>query len=576
LIFFLFYATITLVTGTFAGMAYPFTSGVTTALFVAVILVGVWKFPTARLGGGGDWACVAFLACALVTAVASVCPYRALHLTAPFVAAAVLFYLVLDGTREDLAPRMAAVAAIAAVAGLVALFTGNALRVTVPFGLHHYAAGFMLLHLPITWKLAQPGSPRRWLWLAAAGVQVAAIVGTYSMAAEVILGLMVLWTLRHKPLLLVGALAILATIALLVPRTHNLLMRGEDPSLSTENRIRYLRTGIAMLKARPLGWGLGSVPLVAAPFRPQVPDVMPQGEVLPHMHNLPMHIAVETGLLGFLAAAWFLWRGRSLQIAPYLLFAMADYQLDIPSLLIALAAVAGLYATRGQPSSSWRVPRKLAQLAMLVVAALAPISTTCGWDDFLAGRYTVAAGKLPDLIPLSAAAGAAAVEAGQYREAIPYLEHDERLDGYFALAWFHHGRALLQLGDRDGAVAKFAQGMLTQPVTIFAENWDPEIYAQAQRRAVADLEALSGRLSRDERTQYRYRELHAFLANNPTPPKAEFRVPYSEITDANLPSSTSLLVFRRPQQPKFTSTIYVMLPRPDFYIPPGIGYLRLR
>ena len=107
-------------------------------------------------------------------------------------------------------------------------------------------------------------------------------------------------------------------------------------------------------------------------------------------------------------------------------------------------------------------------------------------------------------------------------------------------------------------------------------SWDAQVYAESQRRGVASLDAMRGALSADSRTQYRFNELRAFLAANPTPPTGEFRVPYSEITDGDLTRSTSLLIFRRVEPASSTSTIYVMLPKPDFYIPPGIGYLRLR
>jgi tetratricopeptide (TPR) repeat protein len=204
------------------------------------------------------------------------------------------------------------------------------------------------------------------------------------------------------------------------------------------------------------------------------------------------------------------------------------------------------------------------------------VSSLCGWDDFLDRHYVEAAAKLPDLIPVSSAAGASLVEAGKDRESLPYLERAERLDRYFTLAWFHHGRALLKLGDRDHAVAAFAEALETQPVTVFAEGWDSQVYAEAQRRAVADLDAMPSSLSQDSRTRYRFNELRAFLAANPTPPAGEFRVPYSEITDGDVTRSTSLLIFHRLEPASATSTIYVMLPKPDFYIPPGIGYLRLR
>jgi hypothetical protein len=547
-----FYALVTLVTGTLPGLVRPWTSVLMIALLVAVILAGVFACPKARLGGGGDLACLAFLVCSFLTAGYAVCPVRSMHLAAQFAAAAVLFYLVLDADRDKLAPAMAAVATLAALFGLGMWLVGYTPRVAAPFGLHHYAAGFLLLHLPVTWRLCK----RHPLWIAAVIAQAAAILGTRSMAAVVALALAALWTLRRRPLLLVAAFVALVAVAVYVPRTRQLLTRGEDPSLSTENRLRYLRTGAAMIAARPLGWGLGTVPLVAARFTPKIPDVMPPGEVLPHLHNLPVHLATETGLLGLLAAAWFVWRARSLALAPYLLFAMADYQLDMPALLFAFAAVAALEATRGND----RPLTPLVRVVMLVVAALAPFTSTCGWEDFDADR-------LPDLIPLSSADGAQHLDVRR-------LEHATQLDPYFTLAWYHLGRARAAKGDHSGAVAAFAESMLVQPVTVFAEDWDAGIYAEAQQRALKELAAIP--IAADARTAHRYEELRAFLAANPTPPQGTFRRPYSEITDQGLERSTSLLVFHREEEPKYTSTISVVLPTADFYIPPGIGYLRLK
>ena len=522
------------------------------ALLMAVIVAGVFFRPKARLGGGGDLACVAFLACSFLTAIFAVCPERSLHLAVQFAAAAVLFYLVLDADPESLAPAMAGVATLAALFGLGAWLFGYTPRVTAPFGLHHYAAGFLLLHLPVTWKLAK----RNPLWFAAVLAQAAAILATRSMAAVVALSLATLWTLRRRPLFAVAALAAMVSVAVSVPRTRQLLRHGEDPSLSTENRLRYLHTGAAMIAARPLGWGLGSVPLVAARFTPKIPDVMPPGEVLPHLHNLPLHLATEAGLLGLLASAWFLWRARSLALAPYLLFAMADYQLDMPSLLFAFAAVAGLEATRGKD----RPLIPAVRVAMLVVAALAPVTSTCGWENFDAAR-------LPDLIPISSAEGARLLDAG-------LLQRATQLDPYFTLAWYHLGRARMAKGDRAGAVTAFAESMLVQPVTVFAEGWDGGVYADAQQQALVRLNGIP--VASDARTKHRYEELHAFLAANPTLPRGIFRRPYSEITDEGLERSTSLLVFHRLEPPKYTSTINIALARPDFYIPPGIGYLRLK
>lgn len=539
---------------------------VMTALEVAIILLGVFFVPRVRLGGGGDLACAAFLGIAFLTAAFAVCPGRSAHLAVQFVCAAVVFYFVLNSNRDKIAPAMAATATLAAAAGLGWWLFGFTPRVVTPFGLHHYAAGFLLLHLPLTWKLAERRPP----WYVAAALQVVAIAGTRSMAAILVLGLMFLWVQRRHPLRLSVAVALLIGVAALVPRTNQLLTRGEDPTLSTENRIRYVQTGLKMFAARPLGWGLGSVPLASSPFRPQTPDVMPRGEVLPHTHNLPLNLAVETGLLGLLAAAWFLWRARSLSLVPYLLLALADYQLDLPALLFALAAVAGLNAARLE---SPPVPAWIVRALLLVAAVLTPFAhSDCGWDSFLDSEYVQAADKLPNVIPAQSPAGVELLQKGEVESSIRYVKRATQLDPYFTLAWFHLGRAQERSGRRAEAVTAYTQAILTHPITIFAEGWNPVLYAEAQKRALATLE--SSRFSNDAVTQHRYRELHDFLAANPSLPAGTFPDQYAEIADGRVDLSVSLLVFHRLAAPRYTSAINVLLPTRGFYIPPGLGYLR--
>lgn len=498
------------------------------------------------------------LAIAVVLAAFAPCPERSLEMAVRFAAAAA-FFLLLQDQDDDRRASMACVATVAALFGLGAWLFGSTPRVLAPFGLHHYAAGFLLLHLPITAGLAR----RMPLWWIAVAVQAAAIAGSRSLAACVVLGLLCLWPLRRRPIWIAAVVLVLAATAIYVPRTRSLLERGEDPSLSTENRVRYLRTGLAMVAARPWGWGLGATPLVAARYRPQTPDVMPQGEVLPHLHDLPLHLAAELGLVGLAAAAMLLWEAWSLPLAAYAIFSLADYQLDLPSMLFALAAVMTLSMARreGTLQPLWRV-------IFLLAAAAAPFHSVCGWEDFEKGNYVAAAEKMPDLIPVSAAAGASL--AATPARAIPYLERAVRLDPYFTLAHYHLGRALVATG-RNGIDA-FADGMLAQPVTVFADSWDPEVYRRSIRRAIQKL----GRPpSDDPRTRHRFEELSAFLrANQDAPPVGTYRRVYSEITDGDLDHSISLQVFRRVGETKYTSPVVVMMPTPTFYIPPGIGYLR--
>ena len=549
----------TLLAGTLPGLTQSTVPE--TMLTAAVMLVAALRPPHARLSGTLQL----WLVLVCFAAIPALCPLRSLHLVVRFMAAAAFFVLLQDGD-DDRRPAMAAVATGAAVFGLAVWMLGLTPRVLAPFGLHHYAAGFLLLHLPLTASLAR----RYPLWWLGVAAQAVAIAGTRSLAAGVALAVLCLWPLRRRPVWVASIALALVALAVAVPRTRALIERGGDPSLSVENRIRYLRTGLEMIKVRPFGWGPGSTPLVSAPFRPQVPDVMPQGEGLPHLHNLPMNVAAEMGVLAPIVAAVLFWQAFSPGLLAYAVLSLADYQLDLPALLFALAAVMALAARRREGSLQpvWRV-------IFLLAAAAAPIQSTCGWGDFESGNYVAAAARLPDLIPVSAAAGSTLLDAGKAAEAIPYLERATRLDRYFTLAHYHLGRARLETGNRTGAVEAFAQGLLAQPVTVFADGWDAEIYRESMRRALGQLGTMPP--ADDPRTRHRFAELRAFLrANQDAPPAGTYRRVYSEITDADLDHNTSLQVFRRVGAPKYTSGIVVALPKPDFYIPPGIGYLPLK
>ncbi len=562
-----FYAVVTLVTGTVAGLARPFTSAAMVALVVLAFVAAALLGPRARVGGGLEGALIAWLAGLAVLSAFAVCPERSLHLAVLFASAAAFFYLALDMDGDSISSSMALVSTGAAAFGLGAWLLGYTPRVAAPLGQHHYMAGFLLLHLPLTAKLIR----RHPAWGAAVVVQAAAIAGTRSLAGIVALVVLVLWTFRRKAVILAPAVLALAVLAFFVPRTRAMLTTASDPSLSLENRIRYLRTGAAMIKARPWGWGSGSVPLVAARYRQQVPDVMPQGEAFPHLHDLPVQVAAESGVVGLLLVAWIFWRVQSPALWIYALFALADYQLDLPAILFAVVAVAALDAPKrpGAAMSAWL------RVALLLAAAAAPIPAICGWDEFERGDYVAAAQRLPDLIPVSAAAGAEVLAAGSAAGAVPHLERAVQLDMWFTPAWFHLGRARLALGDRRRAEEAFSRALLAKPITLYAEGWDAEIYRESVRKAIELLDAMSARVEFDARTKHRHGELRGFLdANRNSPPVGSYRRDFAEITDADLAHNVSLLIFHRLGSPKYTSAITVLLPQPDPYIPPGVGYLR--
>jgi putative inorganic carbon (HCO3(-)) transporter len=74
----------------------------------------------------------------------------------------------------------------------------------------------------------------------------------------------------------------------------------QDPTI--RDRFAMMRTGVAMIKARPLtGIGPDMVPRLYADFR----DPSAVNAVNPHLHNVPLQIAAERGLPALAIWGWF-------------------------------------------------------------------------------------------------------------------------------------------------------------------------------------------------------------------------------------------------------------------------------
>lgn len=398
----LFYPLVCLLLGTVSGSASWLREAGMHALVVvalAAAFVAGWRHEKWPLVGGLFEPMLVLLFLVLASgALQPPCAGRSWRMVVLVGAATGVFYMVLGGGLGRLSWLVPATGAGAAVVGLAAYLMRFSPRVAVPLGHHNYIAGFLLLHLPLTVGAATAASRRslRLFWLVAAAIEGLAILLTGSLAGIVVLVLVALPAGlrrvasafdRGKPeqaaasgrpaggrpkgrpygrLYVPAALLILAVVAgsLLFywsanpviggvrHRVSGLVAGGREPSLSLENRIRFLRAGVAMFVARPLvGFGPASVPLVASLYRPQMPGVMAAGEVLPQLHDLPVNVLAETGILGFAAVILLVLAamgGRSgpaaLAIWAYLFFSLSDYQLDLPAILFPLAVVAALAA----------------------------------------------------------------------------------------------------------------------------------------------------------------------------------------------------------------------------------------
>ncbi len=654
-IFFVCYPLVCLLLGTVWGSASWWREAAMNALAVALLAAAFhaarrrerWPRPGAeRSGLAGalfEPALAALFLVLVAGALHSPCAGRSWRLLVMFAAAAAAFYLALGSlSQEPLRGRMFQVmtmtAAAAALLGLYAYARGWTPRVAAPLGHHNYMAGFLLLHLPPAWARAGAAHSRgaRLVGYGAAAVLAIAIVFTGSLAGVAVLGTLAVVAARsgayapgrRAAAILLAAIAVVSgallfrysgspVIGALRQRIAGIVGERRDPSLSLENRVRYARAGVAMAAARPLaGFGLASVPLVSSGFRRQTPGLAPPGELLRQLHNLPVNLLAETGLLGLAAAVLLAFaalrpgayapggRGRTAAAAiavwAYLVFALNDYQLDVPAILFPLAIMAALAVENPAHSDPAPAPRRLALAFLLLLAVGGALLFTrsavahylyqrgdaaraaawdshCGFYAMQAGRHVDAAREMPDVVPAAALAGGALVEAGQYGRSLEWLERAAALDHYNSLAHFHLGRARLRTGDRSGAIESFSMSLLAQPATVFAEAWqqspEREVYTESLERAIDKLYELAAFYPRSGPWR-RWNELGAYLVGRRgLLPQGPYRVLFFELVDRDLAVNHSLIAFRRMAPPARVAPVVLLLPTPQPRPPAGLGAL---
>ena len=576
--------------------AWPFSVAYGLALLMpgAILALRVWGAGTPLVLPRRSWTflVVAAVVALMISGLAS--PYRGPSLlwSAPLLAGLAMFFLVFDWLHAD--PDISEVrrvslfnavgyffALIAVVS--IAMWAANLPRLAVgeifearnPFPLGHsnYTAGLALLMLPcFAFLAARAFGIRRLAW-SIAGVLALGMLftsgsrgGLVGLGALLVAGLFAAKLGPRKTFTIALALGIAAlAFAIANPRTRSLFTRANPhgaPNVSNVQRSAMLDAGLAMGRARPFfGWGPGSTPLAFPRFRHQlnggVEDVL-------QLHSLPLQLFAELGTVGLAGLLFFValvlrefprHRFAVGALLAYLVFALTDYQFDLPIFAFVLAALAASIAPPREIATSTR-PQILDYCLRFVAVCLLGF-----------GR----ADPTPDL---NVRALALARDPGKEKDAIELLNTSIALNwdqeiAHFNLGWilvvrdppaaeiqflgaahlvpdkggvyFGLGLARLNQGQRDAAARAFAVECLNDPIFLVSPWWrDPVVGSTRQatfeivkralhdgvapRAAVAYLSALIPWLENSQPASEKLAgradtpERVAYFARHPTPP----------------------------------------------------------
>ena len=364
-----------------------------------------------RLPSAG-WLLLAFAAAAVPLASALASPYRApsLYCAAVPVGAAALFLLLQDWLGA--VPERHRLLLTQILAGFFALVTfvsfflwladvipaarryDLTVALTVwrnphPLGHSNYTAGLMLLGLP--WLLLAAWRDRglkRTIAAIAAGLALVNLFtsgsrgGLLGLAALGVAGVAVA-RLGWKRIIIValGAVALATLLAVANPRIRGLLQPADpmaEPNISTIQRSAMTQAGTMMGRNRPLlGWGPGATPLAYPRYRQAL---VGGAEDVLQLHNTPVQLWAETGAAGLLVALGLAvlvaghWRREpvaAITLVGYAVFALTDYQLDVPIFAATLTALAALLVPPVAASASPRARWLVAGLTVLALGLIA-------------------------------------------------------------------------------------------------------------------------------------------------------------------------------------------------------------
>lgn len=230
-----------------------------------------------------------------------------------------------------------------------------AMRNPHPLGHSNYTAGLALLSLPWLVHAARGTTKLRAVGMLGVVLALGALFTSGSRGGLLGLGVFAVSAIflegisRRRVAILILAIAGIAIIAVANPRVRRLLAPrdpGAAPNPSTVQRIAMLKAGIELGKQRPiLGWGLHTTPLVYPRVRHQLAG---GAENVLQLHSLPVELWAGLGSGGILAllgiAALIFRQARrhptaTAALLGYGAFALTDYQLDVPIIAFAIAAI---------------------------------------------------------------------------------------------------------------------------------------------------------------------------------------------------------------------------------------------
>jgi O-antigen ligase len=516
------------------------------------------------------WTGTAFAFAAVVLASALASPHRGPSLlwSAPLLSGVAFFFVAFDALQTGEAHRRC-LANLAGLFCAVTVLTSLGLwlaglgdhsfaeivgaRNPYPLGHSNYTAGFALLALPclaiLAWRMR---GTLRAAWTVAAALALATLVTSGSRGGLLGLGALALAALTLAPFeakkkIRIGATFAVVGLALALahPRTRAMFASADPaapPNVSNVQRAAMLTAGWRMGVDRPLlGWGPGITPLVYPRYRAGLDG---GAENVLQLHSLPAQLWAELGLAGVACALALavlairaagtvchplddklphlssetdsdvchlmddkLRTAAAIALAGYAVFALTDWQLDVPVFAFAVASCAALLA---KPTPAGTRTRRLTGAAVLIALALIAL---VGRRDFT-----------PEINVRALALARDPTQAGRaaelFRESLA-LNPDQELvhfnlgwllvvsdpaaaEKHFAAAahlvpdkggvYFGLGLARLNQGRRDDATARaLALECLNDPAFLSSPWWREPAIAAMRDATEAEFARLTGR-----------------------------------------------------------------------------------
>jgi len=304
---------------------------------------------------------LAFVVATLASAMASAEPLTSLVASKGLLLALALWVTadLLSGRGEALRwlGLLALVATVAAAVGVaqVAFCPGELERGTLGrwffhrcdrargfFSIYMTLAGILVLMLLATAPRLIARGPYRWRAVASWGVMVLGLGATYTRGAWLgfAAGILALLPfLRRGRVALAGVLVALVGVGLAGPHElQNRFLKMADPEeAGVKERVYMWRSATEMWAGQPwLGVGPGGVKRLYAGFA--LPDAFKKRTG--HVHNTPLQILVERGLIGFAAWLW-IWVAFYARAGALLRRLRAEREAERDLVVACLAAVTG-------------------------------------------------------------------------------------------------------------------------------------------------------------------------------------------------------------------------------------------